>query len=232
MAVAFALIVALDRLPELRGSRILSVGTPNGYASIGDALSAASASDIVQVEPGEYAEAIALDNGVQLAARVPGSVTLTALPGRPDWISIAVRGRGSRISGIQVLGRTDAPIATGIALEGYGLLVDDVTFEGNLDVALDIQANRDAVIRASRFSGVRGLAVRIGPSATPALRQNLFQRGADEHGPALHVQEGAVPMLEGNVFVGYADAIGAPAARRQQLLHGNFVIRGSDYGAR
>jgi PPM family protein phosphatase len=231
LAIAVALLVASDRFLSLTTGRVLVVG-PGGYSSIEAAVTAASVADVVQIEPGEYAESIVLDRGVQLTARLPGSVTLVAAPGRPEWTGITARGQGGRISGIEVRGRPGAPMATGIELDGRGLVVDDVTIAGNLDVGMEIREGAEALVRASRFSDVRGLAVRVGPSANPTLRQNVFRRGADEHGPALLVQDGATPTVDANVFQGYLDPIGAPAARRQQLLLGNYFIRGSSDASR
>jgi len=228
VALGLASITGLDYLVATSRGRILVVGAESRFVSIAAAMAAASPRDIVRVEPGEYAESVVLKDGVELVARVPGSVVLVAPSRLENWTGLTASGHDNRISGIRVLGRSDAPIATGMKLDGRDLVLDDSGFEGNIDVAVDVGNDGNIAIRSNRFTNVRGLPLRVGRSARPTVRQNIFMRGTDEHGPALHVVEDAMPTLDANLFVGYADAIGAPPTRRQQLLHGNFVIRGSE----
>jgi hypothetical protein len=188
-------------------------------------MAAAGPRDVVQIEPGTYQEQVVLADGVAVRASVPGSVKLTAPPGRLGWVSLVSNGaRGNVISGLSIVGTPEAPISVGLQLGGSAASVDDVTLEGNIDVGIDVQNDGATLVRASRFRDVQGVPMRIGGSAHPVLRQNLFVQGAHERGPAIHVQDEASPTLEGNVFVGYAQAIGAPPSRREHLLRGNYVI--------
>jgi serine/threonine protein phosphatase PrpC len=227
-ALGLATTASVDRVVTMSRGRVLVAGGAGAFPSITAAMTAASPRDVVLVEPGEYAEAVVLKEGVDLLARVPGSVVLVAPTGVENWTSLAASGAGGRIHGVHVLGRPDAPIATGVRLDGRDLVLDDSGFEGNIDVAVDVAHDGDIVVRANRFSDVKGLPLRIGRSARPAVRQNIFTRGTEEHGPAVHVLEDAMPTLDDNLFVGYTEPIGAPPARRQQLLPGNFVTRGQE----
>jgi serine/threonine protein phosphatase PrpC len=227
-ALGLAATASVDQVVTMSRGRVLVAGGAGAFPSITAAMTAASPRDVVLVEPGDYAEAVVLKEGVDLLARVPGSVVLVAPTGVENWTALAASGAGGRISGVHVLGRPDAPIATGVKLDGRDLVLEDSGFEGNIDVAVDVAHDGNIVIRANRFSDVRGLPLRIGRSARPTVRQNHFTRGTEEHGPAVHVLEDAMPTLDANLFVGYAEPIGAPPARRQQLLPGNFISRGPE----
>src|SRR5688572_11422254 len=92
-----------DTLVTSRRARTLMVepGAAAGYSTIGAAVTAALPGDVIQLEPGEYAEMVRLKDGVHLVARVPGTVTLVAPSGNVGWASITVNGRRrSRISGL------------------------------------------------------------------------------------------------------------------------------------
>ena len=196
------------------------------FASIAGAMAAASSRDTVQVEPGVYEEAVVLRDGVNLVARVPGSVTLTAPPASVGWVSISADGRlGNRISGVKVQGRPDARIAVGLRLAGHDLQVDDVTVEGAVGVGMDVVNDGMVVVRASRFSEIDGMPIRIGPGARPVVRQNLFLHGGGT-GTPIEIASGASPDIRGNLFAGYS-ALQAPAPRHP-LVEGNYVITTSE----
>ena len=227
LLAVLALGAVIDLLPDgLRGRTLVVGGSSSAYASIGAAMAAAGPRDVVQIEPGTYQEEVVLGDGVTLKASVPGSVRLVAPPGRLDWISLTSNGsRGNAVSGVRIVGTPDAPIAVGLKLGGRSGAIDDVILEGNIAIGIDVQNDGAPVLRASRFDEVRGIPLRIGGSARPIVRQNLFVQGPQEGGPAVHVQENAQPTLDANVFVGYSEAIGAPPAQREHLVRGNYVIR-------
>lgn len=232
MAAGLASILVLDGIPVWRGRVLVAGGAESPYSTIAAAMAVALPRDVIEVEPGEYAESVVVRSGVELVARIPGSVTLVAPPGQDAWTSLTAAGRGSAIRGIRILGRPEAPVATGMRIEGDGIVLDDTTFEGNIEVGVDIRHGGEVMIRSSRFSDVQGLPVRIGTGARPLLRQNLFLQQRERRGPVVHVQEGAQPALVSNVFVGYADPIGAAAAQRQLLLRGNFVMAATEDAGR
>ena len=222
-----------DTFLTSRRARTLVVGqAANGqYPTIAAAITAAGTRDVVQIEPGEYAEPVVLKNGVNLVARVPGTVTLVAPSGYVGWTSITVNGRlGSRITGLRLLGRPTAPITVGLRLTGQNVLVDDVTIEGAVLLGVDV-ANAGAIaVRASQFADVQGLPMRIGPGAQPVVRQNVFVRKTpSETGAAIDVASSASPQLTGNLFVGYLNAV-PWASGGPQVLRDNFFIRGTPNG--
>lgn len=227
LGLGLSLIPAIDSRLTGPRARTLVVGrtAPGQFASITRALATAAAGDVVQVEPGEYAESVVMNDGVDLVARVPGSVVLVAAPGQSAWVSLTANGRsGNRVSGIRVLGRPQAPIAVGMRLGGHDLRVDDVTLEGVLAIGMDLVDDGAMLIRSSRFTDVTGVAMRLGPTARAIVRQNVFvNTTAQPHTSAIVVADGARPQLTANLFVGYPNAVQWPASAEGQWLRDNFI---------
>jgi hypothetical protein len=114
-------------------------------------------------------------------------------------------------------------VSAGVLALGGDVEIDDMTFEGAVGVGVDIRGDGGAVVlRSSRFTVV-GVPIRVGDTSTPLIRQNIFVAGAERRTPAIDVAPGAMPRLEGNVFVRFPQAI-SPASRRDSLLTGNFVF--------
>ena len=223
-----------------RRTRTLSVGPaspkPPGegrpaaagqYPTIAAAITASRPGDLIQLEPGEYAERVSLKDGVDLAAREPGTATVVAPSGDLGGATITVSGRlGSRISGLRLLGRPKAPLSVALHLSGDDVIVDDVTIEGDVMVAVEVASPGSIAVHASRFSEVQGVAIRIGPGATPSIRHNVFIRKASSGTEAaIEVADSASPQLTANLFVGYANAV-RWAAGGPDLHRDNFFMRG------
>jgi PPM family protein phosphatase len=198
------------------------------YPTIAAAITAAKPGDLIQLEPGEYAERVFLKDGVDLAAREPGTATVVAPSGDLGWAAITVNGRlGSRISGLRLLGRPHAPLAVALHLSGDEVIVEDLTIEGYVLVAVEVAGAGAIAVRSSRFSEVQGVAMRIGPGATPSLRHNVFVRTASSGTEAaIEVADSASPHLMANLFVGYPNAV-RWAAGGPDLHRDNFFMRGS-----
>ena len=223
-----------ERLPfdtyvTSRRPRTLSVGpaAAGGYPTIAAAMTAARSGDLIQLEPGEYAERVVLKDGVDLTAREPGTATVVAPSGDLSWATITVNGRlGSRISGLRLLGRPTAPLSVALHLSGNDVIVDDMTIEGDVMVAVEVAGTGSIAVHSSRFSDVQGVAIRVGPGAKPSIRHNVFIRKASSGTEAaIDVADSASPHLMANLFAGYANAVrwaaGGPDVHRD-----NFFIRG------
>jgi serine/threonine protein phosphatase PrpC len=213
-----------------RRPRTLSVGpAPAGqYPTIAAAMTVSRAGDLIQVEPGEYAERVVLKDGVDLAAREPGTATVVAPSGDLGWATITVNGpHGSRISGLRLLGRPEAPLSVALHLAGHDVIVDDVTIEGNVQLAVAVAGSGSIAVHSSRFADLQGVAIRVGPGAKPSIRQNVFIRKASSAAEAaIEVADSASPQLIANLFVGYTNAVrwagGGPDLHRD-----NFFMRGT-----
>src|SRR5688572_3800877 len=242
VALTLGLLQGLDRgapAAVADGRRLVVGGTgPESYSTIAAAIAAALPRDVVEVEPGEYTEAVVLPSGVSLAARVPGSVVLVAPPGREGWVGVTADVAANRISGLHISGRPGASMAVGIRLAGHQLVVDDVTIEGLVGVAVDVQNDGDVLVRGSRFADLQGLSIRTSAGAKPAVRRNVFARTVAATRPALEIGAGTAPLLIDNVFAGYKETEivetvpSAPAATSavRELLQRNFFVGGLNHG--
>ena len=242
VALTLGLLQGLDRgapAAVADGRRLVVGGTgPESYSTIAAAIAAALPRDVVEVEPGEYTEAVVLPSGVSLAARVPGSVVLVAPPGREGWVGVTADVAANRISGLHISGRPGASMAVGIRLAGHQLVVDDVTVEGFVGVGVDVQNDGDVLVRGSRFSDLHGSAIRTSAGAKPAVRRNVFARTVAATRPAVEIGAGTAPLLIDNVFAGYKETEivetvpSAPAATSavRELLQRNFFVGGLNHG--
>lgn len=230
-----------DTYVTSRRPRTLSVGpaspkppgeggpAPAGqYPTIAAAMTASRRGDLIQLEPGEYAERVVLKDGVNLAARDPGTATVVAPSGDLGWATITVDGRlGSRISGLRLLGRPKAPLSVALHLSGHDVIVEDVTIEGDVLVAVEVASTGSVAVHSSRFVDVQGVAIRIGPGAKPSIRHNVFIRKASSGTePAIDVADSASPQLIANLFVGYSNAV-RWVAGGADLHRDNFFMRGT-----
>ena len=212
-----------------RRTQTLSVGPAAGqYPTIAAAMTASASGDLIQLEPGEYAERVFLKDGVDLVAREPGTATVVAPSGDLGWATITVNGRlGSRISGLRLLGRPTAPMSVALHLSGHDVLIDDVTIEGDVLVGVEVASTGTIRVHSSRFSDVQGVVIRVGPGATPSIRHNVFLRkAATGTDAAIDVADSASPQLMANLFVGYPNAVRSAAAG-PDLHRDNFFMRGN-----
>jgi PPM family protein phosphatase len=210
-----------------------AAGSAGSFASIIEALRDARPRDIVQLDPGEYAEGVVLPDGVSLEAKVPGSATLVARPGQADWVSIIAGGRaGHRISGIRVRGQPEAPIAVGLELSGHAISVEDVEVEGEVGIGINFINDGDITVFASRISNLKGLPLHIGAGAHPVIRQNHVVHESGAKASAIDVSPDAAADIDGNIvgnlFIGYGEIVKGAAARDAQLAPRNFIQRGPE----
>jgi serine/threonine protein phosphatase PrpC len=226
LGLGIAWTIALDE-PVKIGPRTLHVGNVDGmeYRTIAAALAAASPRDTVQIEPGDYEEAIVVPGGVHLTARVPGSVTLTA-PAASDAVAVTLSdGTGTRLTGLRIVGTVQRPFAVGVRLSGDAE-IDDLTVEQNVGVGIDVPNDTSGIVRTSRFAALSGVAVRVAPMARPRFERDLFVREPGGRSAAIEAAAESTPEFRDNVFVGYPEVIKTDAARREQLLQHNLLILG------
>jgi serine/threonine protein phosphatase PrpC len=220
LGVAAALVPGILEQPS--GGRRLVVGPAAEYRSISAALARAQAGDVVLVEPGEYAERLDLPPGVELVSRVPDAAILVAEATPAPWVSVTAKGGPGALRGFKFEGRPGEVIGIGVRLQGDGFEIDNATFDGAVETAVDIQERAgSSVVRASRFN-VSGVGVRLGGAISPMLRRNQFFAPAENRTPAVDVGTAALPRLEDNLFVHFIQPV-APL-RRDLALQGNVII--------
>jgi serine/threonine protein phosphatase PrpC len=224
-----AYTTTFDRLQSSRPRGTIVVGgAASSYRSVADAVAAAAPRDVIQIEPGEYAEAITLKDGVDLVARVPGTVTFVAPPGTPVATAITANGgSGNRIEGIRVIGRPNAPIGVAFSLGGHNVAVNDVSVEGSIGVGIEVLNDGAVIVRSSRLSNIAGVPMRLGPASRPFVRHNVFTGTTPV---AVQIGKGATPEFVGNVFVGFQEPVEAPVAKWPQFVQQNYLIRGAGHG--
>ena len=187
------------------GPRELVVGGPSAaFITIGEALLQAQNGDVIRVHPGVYPETLELRRGVTLISDVPRGAVLTAPAGRPAWASVTVWSEGAALRGFRIA-RDGGAGHVGVRVHTGGVDIEDVAFEGALQVGLDaVGRGSRALVRASRFNGLSGVPVQIGEGASVTLHDNLFRAAPGATGPAVACASADGVSLDANVFMHFA----------------------------
>ena len=174
------------------------------------------------MSPGEYAESVTVPAGVELRAAKPGKSVLVAPGGAENWTAVDVAGQGATVRGLRIVATGPAPMAHGIIAGANDVTVDDVTFEGTMEVGVDVRG-LGATIRASRFDRLMGIGIRLADEGA-TLRQNVFTSAGQVMTPAVQAVGGVGASLDSNVFMHFAHVVD-PETRTDELIgRDNFVI--------
>jgi hypothetical protein len=207
---------ATEQLLDVSGTN------PKAYATIGEALARARSGDVVRVEPGVYAESIVLPPNIELRASEPGKSVLVAPSDAKAWTAISATGAGSTIRGMRIAGTDASPIAKGIAVGGDAVTIDNVTFDGAIDVGVQVTGSQ-AVVRGSRFERLAGTPIRLEHEGA-AVRQNVFRSSGVAAPAAVQAVGDVSALFDGNTFMHFAHVV-EPDARAEALIGSeNFVI--------
>jgi hypothetical protein len=211
---------------------VVDAAGPEGYTRIGDAIAAARPGDTVRVEPGVYAEHVVVRDGVDLSARLPGTVTIRRAPG-PESDAIGITAAGyvnTRIDGLRIESTSDAPLDVGIRVLGQDVAVGSVELSGPMRTAVDV-APGGALAMDGSLIEVRGAAITAGAGAHIAATRTVFLRpaagGAKATPQTPVVLTGtADAALTRNFFVGFgADIVkGVSAARAKEIAGANIIL--------
>jgi len=202
------------------------------FRRIAEGMAAAQPGDTVRVEPGEYMEQVVLPDGVDLVARIPGSVTISRpLDLGPSAAGLVAGGsKPARISGLRITAALPAPGTTAIRLTGAGATLELLEISGPHVRAVALDPGASLIMQGSRV-GVNGTAVSVPEGAQASLVNNIFVRagtaGPNEASDPPIVVEGSSRLtLKGNVFSGFPPEIvrGLTPARRQEVLEGNTIV--------
>ena len=221
LGVSAALVPGFLERPS--GGRRLVVGGPAGeFPSISAALARAEAGDVVLVEPGEYVERLNLPAGVELVSRVPDAAVLVAEPSPAPWVSVTAKGGPGALRGFRIQGRANGTIYIGVRLQGDGFEIDNATFDGAIETAVEIQERAGGSVMRGNHFNVSGVPVRLGGAISPMLRRNHFVAPADVHTPAIDVGASGTPRLDDNLFVRFTQPVSP--MRRDLSLQGNVIL--------
>ncbi|HYN38358.1 MAG TPA: right-handed parallel beta-helix repeat-containing protein [Rhodospirillales bacterium] len=191
----------------------------NGDATaITDALARAGDGAVLRIEPGTYAESLAVGRPVTLVASNPDSPPVIAPAAGP---CLAARGDGIVV---QRLALRAPPPAEGIAPEACVIVsggaprLDGNIIAGDGAPAVLLRDGTTAVLAGNTIrSTAAGVVVTAG--ARPGIEGNTF---AEITGPALLVRGGAAPVVERNAFQASGAVVfgeGAAGSFRANTLH-------------
>jgi serine/threonine protein phosphatase PrpC len=223
---ALALTWWLDRA-EVRSPQTFVVGADGPHATIMSASVLAQPGDTLRIEPGVYSELVHLPDGVDLMARVPGTVTVARPPGaRATTPGLIISGnRNVRIYGI----RFDAPATAvgdvGVRVSSPAAMLELVEITGALGQALALSPAASVTMNGGRVA-VTGKLIVVGDDGHATFVNNVLTRTATATDAAITASPAAHLTLRGNAFSGFGTEIiaGVPEPRRRELLDGNFVV--------
>jgi serine/threonine protein phosphatase PrpC len=199
------------------------------FTRIGQAMAEARPGDTVRIEPGLYEEQVTLSDGVELAARVPGSVTISRPRGLDAWVPALAAGgaSGARVSGLRIISAApELPGGTGIRIDpGANVTLELLEITGPLALAIALSPGSSVTVQGSRVS-VAGPVISVPDDAQASFTNNIFVRSGTSAEPPISAGASARLTLTGNLFAGFEPEIvtGVSAARRKELLASNIVM--------
>jgi serine/threonine protein phosphatase PrpC len=225
-ALLLTLYIARTQAPP---PQTLIVDTEGGgrFSSVMAAMAAARSGDVVRVEPGVYRERVQVRDGVDLVARVPGSVAVRR-PESLDRATPAVTiagGLNVRISGIRIESVLEAPADLAIRIACPVASLDLVEITGAFRQAIGLAQSSSVRLSGSRVS-VTGAVISLPDDAQATFVNSILARSGPSEGPPIVSSHSSHLVLRGNVFSGYGTEIvkGVSDTRRKELLSGNLVV--------
>ena len=212
---------------QVQAPRTLVVGTDDTapFTRIAAALEASRPGDTVRLEPGVYREPLVIRDGVDLVARVPGTVTIVR-PRNANTPVLTIAGAFNvRIAGIRF--DADGPADVGVRIAAPAATLDLVEITGLIRRAIDLSPASSLTVRGSRIA-VAGAVLALPDEAHATFVNSMLIRAGGTPDAAISTTASPNLVLRGNVFSGYgADVVqGVGAARRSELMAGNIVIAG------
>jgi PPM family protein phosphatase len=229
IAAALAVVWQISGAKVDSGRTLVVAGgaATGAFPRISDAAIVAHPGDIIRVEPGIYRERIDLPDGVDLIARVPGTVIVA----RPvdavgEVVGMSAHGDlGARIRGVRIESTPDLPLDVGMRVSGQGRTVELLEVNGPMRAGIDVLPAADLTIHGSYFE-VTGPAITFAERAHAVVtRCVLLRRGGTSEAP-IWVAPSADVALRHNVFAGYGTDIvkGVSGETLRQLKTSNSVF--------
>ena len=213
---------------QVRGPRTLIVAGDGRapFATIGDAMAAARTGDVIRVEPGLYREQVAIADGVDLVARLPGTVTIVH-DGVSAGPALAIGGGFNvRVSGIRIDAQRALDI--GVRVGAPAATLEMIELTGPIRQAIELSAGSTVTVRGSRIAVERAI-VAVPDEGHATFVDSVLTRLGPGGDAAVSLSPTAHLALRGNAFAGFgADIVdGVTAGRRLELLAGNLVAGSS-----
>jgi len=231
IAAALALMWRLG-VGKVEGGRTLVVGgtAPAAFSRISDAAAAAQPGDIIRIEPGVYHERIDVPDGVDLIARVAGTVTVARPPDEAGAaVGITAIGDSSaRIQGIRIESTPERPFEVGLRIGGQGRTVELLEVAGPMHAGLDLLPAGSVDVRGSHFE-VAGPALTVADGARATVTSSLFVKRGPATDHAISVMPAGEIVMRRNVFAGYgAEAVKGLSGEALRQLRANNSLFGAE----
>ena len=211
---------------QVHGSRTLVVSAEGGapFATINEAVAVGRPGDLVRVEPGAYHERVVVGDGIDLVARIPGTVTIVH-DGDSGAPALSIVGAFNvRVAGMRI--DAQAPVETGIRVAAPAVTLELIELSGSMHRAIDLSPGSALTVRGSRIA-TDGTLVSIPDAGQATFVDSVLVRAGGAGQPAFSVKPSSHLVLRGNAFAGFPDIIeGVTPARRTELLSGNLVAEG------
>jgi PPM family protein phosphatase len=225
-ALALMLYVARTQV-QAPQTRVVGAGGTAPFATIADAMNGARPGDVVRVEPGEYSEQVAVADGVDLTARLPGTVTIS----RPEWLDPSLPGLeaggalGVRISGLRILAAPTVPADAAVSVGGSGVTLELVEIAGPFGRAITLLPESSVTVHGSRVA-VTGSLIDVPDTSQATFTNSIFVRTGTAAQPPVTAGPLSRLTMSGNLFAGFEPEIvrGLAEARRRELLAGNIIV--------
>ena len=143
---------------------------------------------------------------------------------------VATGSASGSLVGFRIVGDSQTPLGVGVLIEGSGLAIINVEVSGAATAAVSFARESSAELMGSDIRDNPGVALAIQAGARPRITHNVFNRnGVSQNTPAAFtVEQGAVPFLQQNVFVGMRPDVftGLDAESRLRLEQDNWFVAG------
>jgi hypothetical protein len=199
-----------------------------GFTSIADALSAAQAGDVIDVDAGTYREAIVLKEGVSVRARERRTVVLeppAALSG--PWTAISATSlRDGDISGFVIKGTDQARLEYGVWVSNASVELDDLDIAGARTAGIQVTGASTVRLRSSDIHDSAGAGVVVDAGAVAEILHNVIADNGrvTPPRPGIELRTGARGTIIGNLVRANGQAIaGAPPAELARLRSQNAI---------
>jgi hypothetical protein len=214
---------------QVRGPQTLVVGTESTarFSRIMEAVGVARPGDLVRVEPGTYEENVLIGSGIDLAARVPDSVTIRR-PAAADGATAALTITGAlnaRIVGIRIETPADRPADAAVRISGPTVALELIQIVGPFRQAFVLSPSSGMTLHGGRVA-IHGSLVTVPDDGQATIVNSILARAGTAGDPPITVSPSARLDLRGNVFSGYGAEIvkGLADSRRREILDGNLIM--------
>jgi serine/threonine protein phosphatase PrpC len=200
--------------------------------SIAAAVTRAQPGTQIVVEPGEYRERVTLTRNIRLVSREPRGATIrlpaTTSDMRPEPAVVATGSASGSLVGFRIVGDAQTPLGIGILVEGSGVSLVNVEVSGASTAAVSFARDSAGELMSSDIHDNPGSGLSIRAGARPRITHNVFNRNglSQNTTAAFTVEQGAVPFLQQNVFLGIRPDVFTTfdQAARLRLEHDNWFM--------